>query len=61
MEKPKTVERIEKMRNGEKLKCPKCKEGYISAVGDPETTLVFRCSGCDRSIVLTVNIFEDNK
>ena len=46
--------RIEKMRNGEKIKCPKCKEGYISAVGNPKTTKVFRCDTCETGMVLTV-------
>ena len=27
-----SLERIKRMRNGEKIKCSRCKEGYISAV-----------------------------
>ena len=46
--------RIEKMRNGEKLKCPRCKDGLFSAVGDPKTTKVFRCDHCQTGMVLTV-------
>lgn len=47
-------ERIEKMRNGEKIKCPRCKDGYFSAVGNPAETNVFKCSHCQTGIVLTV-------
>ena len=47
-------ERIEKMRNGEKVKCPKCKDGFFSAVGDPKTTKVFRCGTCQTGMTLTV-------
>lgn len=46
--------RIEKMRNGEKIKCPKCKDGHFSAVGDPKTTKIFRCDTCETGMVLTV-------
>ncbi len=46
--------RIEKMRNGEKIKCPHCKDGFFSAVGDPKTTKVFRCDNCEKGMVLTV-------
>ena len=52
--------RIEQMRNGEKLKCPKCEKGLVSAVGDPKTTKVFRCSDCGRSIVLTIPLVLPN-
>lgn len=47
-------ERIEKMRNGEKVKCPKCKDGFFSAVGDPKTTKVFRCDTCQTGMTLTI-------
>ena len=47
-------QRIQKMRNGEKLKCPKCEKGFVSAVGNPKTTKVFRCNDCGTSIVLTI-------
>lgn len=50
-----SLERIKRMRNGEKIKCSRCKEGYISAVGDPKTTKVFKCDKCETGIVLTVN------
>lgn len=56
MEKPKTVERIERMRKGEKVKCPKCADGFISAVGKPETAYLFKCSECGASIKTTKNI-----
>ena len=47
-------ERIKKMRNGEKIKCPRCEKGYISAVGEPEKTNVFRCDTCETGISLTI-------
>ena len=47
-------ERIEKMRNGEKIKCPRCEKGYISAVGEPRKTKVFRCDTCQTGITLTI-------
>ncbi len=49
-----SIERIKKMRNGEKIKCPRCEDGFFSAVGDPKTTKVFRCDGCQTGMVLTV-------
>lgn len=47
-------ERIKKMRSGEKIKCPKCEDGFISAVGEPKSTKVFRCDHCQTGMVLTV-------
>lgn len=52
--KDKSLERIGKMRNGEKIKCPRCKDGFISAVGDPKTTKTFRCNSCETGITLTI-------
>ena len=46
--------RIERMRNGEKIKCPKCTDGYFSAIGDPKSTKVVRCDKCETAMVLTV-------
>lgn len=51
MDKPKSIEKIEKIRNGEKIKCPRCDTGFISAVGNPQTTYLFRCNNCGISIV----------
>ena len=53
MEKPKSIERIEMMRKGKKIKCPKCESGLISAVGDPEKAYYFKCDNCSVSIVQT--------
>lgn len=52
--KDKSLERIEKMRNGEKIKCPRCEKGYISAIGDPKKTKTFRCDNCQTGISLTI-------
>ena len=46
--------RIERMRNGEKLKCPRCKAEAFGALGNPETSKVFRCSQCGCGMSLTV-------
>lgn len=58
MKHPKSVDRINKLYNGEKLKCPKCKDGYISAVGNPKMTNLFRCDECGLAIVprIAVNV-----
>ena len=53
MVKPKTLERIEMMRKGEKAKCPKCEKGFISAVGEPGTAYFFKCDSCNVSMVIT--------
>ena len=53
MEKPTVFERIEKMRNGEKIKCPKCENGHISAVGEPKTTSLFKCDECGIAMRMT--------
>ena len=50
--------RIEKMRNGEKIKCPRCETGFISAVGDPKTTKVFRCGCCETGMILRVSLVD---
>jgi DNA-directed RNA polymerase subunit RPC12/RpoP len=52
--KTQTEMRIEKMRNGEKIKCPRCEGGFFSAVGDPKTTNVFRCDTCQTGMTLTI-------
>ena len=56
MKKPKSIERIEMMRKGEKIKCPKCESGFISAVGDPKIAYYFKCDKCSVSIVQTQKI-----
>ena len=53
--------KIEKMRNGEKIKCPKCDNGFISAIGDPKTTNVFRCDGCQTGMTLTIPLTKTHK
>lgn len=52
--KDKSIERIEKMRNGEKIKCPRCENGYISAVGEPKEAIVFRCDSCPTGMSLRI-------
>jgi DNA-directed RNA polymerase subunit RPC12/RpoP len=54
-------ERIEKMRNGEKVKCPKCESGFFSAVGNPKSTRVVRCDACHTGITLTIPFKKTQK
>lgn len=54
--KTKTEERVEFMRQGGSIKCPKCSDGFFSAIGDPKTTLVFGCNKCKAGMVLTIPI-----
>lgn len=54
--KTETEMRIEKMRNGEKIKCPRCELGFISAIGEPKTTNVFKCDHCFTGIVLRISL-----
>ena len=57
--KTESMKRIERMRNGEKIKCPKCEDGFFSAVGNPETTRIFKCSHCKLGMSLTVPMKQD--
>lgn len=52
MNMPNTIEKINKMRNGEKIKCTKC-GGYVSAIGEPKTAYLFKCNGCGTSMMTT--------
>lgn len=58
---PKSIERIEKMRKGNKVKCPKCAKGFISAMGEPSTAYCFRCDKCGTSLILTKQINNENQ
>lgn len=40
------IERMKKLRNGEKVVCKKCKEGTMQPVGDCKTTHCFVCDEC---------------
>ena len=51
--KTETEERIDRMRRGEKLPCPKCSAGHFFAFGDPKTTNVFGCDKCQIKMTLT--------
>lgn len=54
MNKPKSQIMIEKVRKHERVTCPKCNDGVITAKGKPETSLYFYCSNkkCDAKIIL---------
>ena len=54
MKVPNTIDLIQKMRNGEKIKCPKCTTGFIIAVGNPKTTSLFKCNECGTSMRFTI-------
>lgn len=52
------TEKIERMRNGEKIKCPKCEDGYVAAVGKPKDAYYFSCT-CGFRITLTKKLELD--
>jgi uncharacterized protein (DUF983 family) len=41
---------FKKLRNGEKVNCPECKEGVFQTKYDPKTTHHFKCDKCGLSI-----------
>ena len=54
MEREKTMKKplidLKKLRNGEKVKCPECKEGIFCTNHDPKTSHHFKCNKCGISI-----------
>ena len=55
MKKLASLERIKIMRTGQTIPCPKC-DGNIGAVGNPQTTAIFRCDKCGIGMVLTIKM-----
>lgn len=47
MEKVNPREFIDRLRTGEKLKCPECKKGTVSTEFDPKISHSFSCDKCD--------------
>lgn len=41
---------FEKLRNGEEVKCPECKEGIMRTEHDPKTSHHFECDKCGMQI-----------
>lgn len=41
---------VKKLRNGEDVKCPECKEGILRTPYDPKTTHSFKCDKCGMRI-----------
>ena len=41
---------FKKLRNGEKVNCPECKEGVFKTSDDPKTSHHFKCDKCGLSI-----------
>lgn len=39
-----------KLRNGEAVECPQCKEGHLITSCDPETSHFFKCDKCGMKI-----------
>ena len=52
MEKVNPIEFLRRLRDGEKVICPKCGMGRIVTPHDPKTSHFFHCEKCD----LIVNI-----
>lgn len=40
------LQRLKKMRNGEKVTCKHCGKGIMQPVGDYKTTYCFVCDNC---------------
>ena len=47
-------ERMKILRNGGKIKCPRCENGYISALGNPKTAVSFHCNQCPTGMNYTL-------
>lgn len=43
----KSIEIIKKLRNGEKVECPKCKKGILVTPYDYKKSCYFHCTECD--------------
>ena len=41
---------FKKLRNGEQVKCPECKDGILKTKQDPKITHHFRCDKCGMRI-----------
>lgn len=44
------IDRIKKLRNGEKVSCKHCKKGIMQPIGDYKTTNCFVCDNCGKRI-----------
>jgi len=52
--------KIERLRNGEKIKCSKCKDGYYkSASSDVKTSDCFICDKCKSIVQISKNVIID--
>ena len=40
----------EKLRNGENVACPQCKDGHLVTPYDPKTSHFFQCDKCGMKI-----------
>ena len=50
-----SIERIKRIRNGEKVTCWKCKRGVMQSPGcRPQESNYFRCDECGNSVTLHV-------
>lgn len=38
------------LRDGKKVKCPLCKDGYMEAIGDHKITHCFQCNHCRKRL-----------
>ena len=44
-------ERLNLLKNGEKVLCKKCKSGIMEPVGDPKKTNSFVCHKCNSQLI----------
>lgn len=50
MENKQSLDFIKALLNGEKIKCPKCKEGVLKSDTEPSQSHFFYCTHCDNTV-----------
>ena len=48
----KLLEMVKKLRNGDKVKCDLCNEGYMVTPYDYKTSHYFECSHCKEKLII---------
>lgn len=44
-------ERLNRLKNGEKVLCKNCKTGVMEPIGDPKKTNTFICHNCNNQLI----------
>lgn len=50
MENKQSLDFIKALLKGEKIKCPKCKEGVLKSDTEPSQSHFFYCTHCDNTV-----------